>query len=141
MEISETGLNLIKKSEGLRLTAYQDQGGVWTIGYGHTGHDVHEGATITEAQAEDLLYRDVQSAQLWVNHLVKVPLTQVQFDALVDFAFNLGLEALKHSTLLRVLNKGNYQAAKAEFLKWDHIAGAVSEGLLKRREAEAQLWG
>src|SRR5581483_5377672 len=140
MQISEEGLNLVKQSEGLRLSAYRDDAGVWTIGYGHTGHDVYEGLTITQEQAERLLNNDLLQTQLYVNHLVKVPLSQGMFDALVDWTFNFGLVHLKESTLLRLLNSGEYAGAKAELLKWIHVGGRISEGLVRRRAAEAQLW-
>lgn len=140
MEISEDGIALVRQSEGLRLAAYQDAGGKWTVGYGHTGHDVYDGLVITEAEAEELLHNDLLSSQLYVNFLVKAPLTQGMFDALVDWTFNLGLKRLKQSTMLKLLNEGNYAGAKAELLKWDRVGEVVVEGLLHRRQAEAKLW-
>src|SRR5271165_5063255 len=100
MTYSEAGLELTKRFEGLRLKAYQDDGGVWTIGYGHTGKDVKPRMTITEAKADDLLRSDVHTAVDAVSRLVTVPLTQGQFDALVDFVFNLGPTKFAGSTLL-----------------------------------------
>jgi lysozyme len=137
---SETGLALTRQFEGLHLTAYIDLASIWTIGYGHTGPGVHAGLTITLEQAEILLAGDVARAATCVNHLVTTPLTQNQFDALVDFAFNLGPTALANSTLLRNINAGDLAAAAAEFERWDHVRGIVVPGLLRRREAEAKLF-
>ena len=98
----------LKQWEGLRLTAYKDSGGVLTIGYGHTGPDVKAGMTITEAQAEMLLMRDLSRFEQSVERSVKVPLTDNQFGALVSFAYNVGTEAFERSTLLKKLNEGDY---------------------------------
>jgi len=138
--LSRNGLDLIKGFEGLRLSAYQDAAGVWTIGYGHTG-SVHPGDRITQAQAEALLQKDTAWAQQAVRDQVKVPLTQGQFDALTSFTFNLGAGALAKSTLLRKLNAGDYAGAQAEFGKWVHAGGQVLQGLVRRRAAEAELFG
>src|ERR1700688_4535422 len=119
MEYSGSGLKMTEQFEGLRLDAYQDQVGRWTIGYGHaTG--VQPGDSITQLQAEAFLIQDLQLAEKYVNLLVKVSLTQGEFDALTDFAFNLGVEALEGSTLLKLLNAGDYADAANEFDKWDH---------------------
>lgn len=136
----QNGLSLTQSFEGLRLTAYQDQGGVWTIGYGHTGPDVQPGLTVSEDQATELLMKDAANAVGAVNRLVTVPLTQNQFDALVDFVFNVGAANFDSSTLLRELNASNFDAAAAEFQKWDHVHGVVVAGLLNRRLAEAKLF-
>ena len=137
---SQNGLNLTKQFEGLDLNAYQDQVGVWTIGYGHTGKDVHPGLTITQQQADNLLMQDTQSAAAAVNRLVTVAINQDEFDALVDFVFNLGQNALAGSTLLRKLNAGDFAGAAAEFPKWCHAGGKVVAGLVRRRQAEQQLF-
>jgi lysozyme len=137
---SQNGLNLTEQFEGLRLDAYQDQVGVWTIGYGHTGPDVHPGLTITQEQANSLLMQDTQSAAAAVNRLVTVALNQDEFDALVDFVFNLGEGALAGSTLLKLLNAGNFAGAAGEFPKWCHAGGQVVPGLVRRRAAEQQLF-
>lgn len=137
---SSKGLALTEQFEGLRLTAYQDSVGVWTIGYGHTGADVHPGLTITQEQASALLSKDVASAVADVNRLVKVPLTQNQFDALVDFVFNVGGGNFATSTLLRDLNAGNYAAAAAQFPRWVHAGGEILPGLVARRKAEQTLF-
>jgi lysozyme len=139
MEYSPDGLKLTESFEGCRLQAYLDSVGVPTIGYGHT-HGVTMGMTCTQEQADAWLQEDVQEAVQAVNNLVTVPLTQQQFDALVDFTFNLGTGALQHSTLLRLLNSGNYQGAAGEFEKWDKAGGKVLPGLLKRRQAERDMF-
>ncbi len=138
--LSQNGLDLIKGFEGLRLSAYQDSAGVWTIGYGHTGN-VKPGDRITQAQAEELLQKDTAWAQQAVRDQVKVPLSQGQFDALTSFTFNLGAGALEKSTLLKKLNAGDYAGAQAEFGKWVHAGGQVLQGLVRRRAAEADLFG
>jgi lysozyme len=137
---SGKGLCLTEQFEGCRLTAYQDQVGVWTIGYGHTGPDVTPGLTITQAQAQAFLAHDVGKAVACVNQFVAIQLTQNEFDALVDFVFNLGTGAFTGSTLLRYLNAGNITAAAAQFDEWDHAGGAVVAGLLRRRQAETALF-
>jgi len=139
MQPSKDAIDLVKASEGLRLDAYQDDGGTWTIGWGHTD-GVHEGMRITEQQAEEFLAADLATAGRWVSILVKVPLTQPQFDALIDFVFNEGQEHLRTSTLLRLLNAGQVQAAAAQFKYWNIAAGQVEQGLVKRRAAEAVLF-
>ena len=140
MSLSSGGLDLIKSHEGLRTSAYQDPVGVWTIGYGHTG-TAKPGQKITEAQAEQLLRKDVGWAEDAVRKNVKVPLTQGQFDALVSFTFNLGAGALGRSTLLKKLNAGDYAGAQAEFGKFVHAGGRVLPGLVRRRGEEAALFG
>ena len=140
MHLSDSGVNLIKAFEGLRLSAYQDSGGVWTIGYGHTG-SVQPGERITQGQAEELLRKDTGWAQDAVRQQVHVPLTQRQFDALTSFTFNLGAGALQGSTLLSKLNAGDYAGAQAEFGRFVHAGGRVLQGLVRRRAAEADLFG
>ena len=137
---SDTGLALTAQFEGLRLTAYQDAAGVWTIGHGHTGHDVHPGLTITTAQATQLLRQDAASAAAAVNRLVTCPLTQNQFDALVDFVFNLGAGIFARSTLLQKLNRDSLTAAAAEFARWNRAGTTVLPGLMQRRQAETALF-
>lgn len=140
-------VRLIKDSEGLRLRAYRDAGGVLTIGYGHTGPDVKEGQIISMAQAEDLLFQDIRRNAEGTWQLVKKA-TDTQFSALVCFAFNVGLdidddtkaEGLGDSTLLRLHNAGRYAEAAAEFGKWVHDNGRKLPGLVKRRAREAALY-
>ncbi len=141
MQLSTEGLDLIKKSEGFRDRVYLDVAGFPTIGFGHLIRP-HESFPngIAEPQAAAILSSDVQDAEQSVTRLVKVTLTQGQFDALVDFCFNLGAGRLADSTLLRELNVGNYQTAGEQLLVWDHAGGAVIAGLKARREAELRLW-
>ena len=137
---SAAGLALTKSFEGLDLSAYADQGGVWTIGYGHTGPGVHAGLTITQDQADTFLESDVAGAVTGVNRLVTATINQNQFDALVDFTFNLGCASLSQSTLLRDVNAGDFASAAPQFLRWDHVRGVVVPGLLRRRQAEMKLF-
>lgn len=139
-EYSEKGYGLTKSMEGCKLVAYKCPAGVWTIGYGHTGHDVFEGLVIAEGHAEKLLQQDVRKFEDAVNRLVKVEITQDQFDALVDFAFNVGSGALEKSTLLKKLNAGDYIGAAGEFDKWIFADGKVLSGLVKRRGFEKALF-
>jgi lysozyme len=136
MKYSLSGAALTERFESCRLVAYQDQVGVWTCGWGHT-HGVSQGLVITQAIADSWLLEDTANAEDDVNKYVRVSLSQGAFDALVDFAFNLGCGALNNSTLLKDLNNGDHAAAAAEFEKWDHAGGKVVAGLLRRREAEA----
>ncbi len=138
MEYSGGGLRLTKQFESCRLTAYRDVKGILTIGWGHTGPEVVEGLVWTQEQADQALYDDTMDAQDCVNAVVKVPLTQGEFDALVDFTFNAGRTAFKGSTMLALLNQSNYHGAAGEFEKWDHASGKVVAGLLRRRIAEEQ---
>jgi lysozyme len=142
MGISQKGLNLIKQFEGLRLTTYRCSAGVLTIGYGHTGSDVKEGMTITQAQAEELLKNDVKRFEIGVSTLTAgIPLTQNQYDALVSFAYNVGLGAFQSSTLLKKLRENPKDPAiSTEFAKWNKAGGAVVAGLTNRRAQESQLY-
>ncbi len=141
MELSPAGLELIKRSEGFRESVYTDVAGFPTIGYGHRlqpGESFPNGVTELEAQA--ILTADAGDAEQAVSRLVKVTLTQGQFDALVDFVFNLGAGRLAGSTLLVDLNAGHYSTAAEQLLEWDHAGGIVVAGLKARREAEYNLW-
>lgn len=143
--ISDNGLNLIKEFEGLRLQPYRDAVGVPTIGYGNTfyadGRKVTmQDPTITEEVATQLLRLVVVQFERGVSKLVTVDINQNQFDALVSFAYNLGLGNLGKSTLLKRLNQGNFQAAADEMLRWNRAGGRVLRGLVRRREAERALF-
>lgn len=144
MRISDKGISLIKQFEGLRLTAYQDSVGVWTIGYGWTlpvdGKPIRPGMTIKDETAERLLRTGLVGYESDVSKLVKVKLTQGQFDALVSFAYNLGARTLSTSTLLQKLNAGDYAGAADEFPRWNKAGGKVLPGLTRRREAERALF-
>lgn len=130
---------LIKSFEGLELEAYLCPADIWTIGYGHTGN-VKEGDRITKAEAEALLDKDLQTFRNGVKRLVKVPLNENQFGALVSFAYNLGLGSLQSSTLLKMLNAGDYTGAADQFLRWNKSGGKVLTGLVRRREAERAVF-
>ena len=144
MKISQNGVDLIKRFEGLELEAYQDVAGIWTIGYGHTGPDVTPGMRITEQEAEDLLKKDLKPREDAVGRLVKVPLNQNEFDALVSFVYNVGEANFKKSTARSRLNSGD-RAGAAEALTWFNkatIGGVLREvaGLTRRRAAERALF-
>jgi lysozyme len=141
MKLSAAGLELIKRSEGFREQVYRDVAGLPTIGYGHRvkpGESFVKG--VNEAQAAAMLENDVIEAERTVERLVRVTLTQGQFDALVDFCFNLGAGRLKTSSLLRELNAGRYGIAGEQLLRWDFAGGVVNSGLRARRQAEFGLW-
>ena len=141
MRFSAAGLAVLKQSEGFRGETYLDATGYPTIGYGHRlVHPESYPEGITEAQALVILEWDVREAEQAVERLVKVPLTQGQLDALVDFTFNLGSGQLAASTLLQELNAGRYDAAAEQLLRWDHAGKEVVAGLQARREAEFRLW-
>lgn len=144
MKISENGVAFIKRFEGLELEAYQDVAGVWTIGYGHTGPDVRAGLRISERDAEKLLRRDLKSREGAVNRLVSAPLNQNEFDALVSFVYNVGVDAFKGSTARQRLNKGDRPGAADALTWWNKatINGVKREvpGLARRRAAEADLF-
>ena len=139
MQMSEHGLDLLRRFEGLRLRAYRCPAGVWTIGYGHSGPDVRAGLRIEDEEAERLLRADVARFEEGVRAIAGA-CTQGQFDALVSFAFNLGLGALMSSTLLRKHRAGDAEGAAAEFGRWVHGGGRRLPGLVRRRAAEAALY-
>jgi len=144
VEYSKTGLQFTEQFESCRTSAYSDIGGVPTIGWGTTiypnGSPVKLGDTCTIVEADNWLMWKVQQIVDKLNRLLLNPnsLTQSQFDALVDFTYNVGLFNFQHSTLLRLINAGNLQAAANEFEKWDHVNGKEVAGLLRRRLEEKQ---
>jgi len=151
MQLDDNGKNLIKGFEGLWLKAYQDVAGVWTIGWGSTryanGTRVKEGDVLLNREcADDLFDRTLAPFEDVVNRVVKVPLTQNQFNALVDFTYNAGDGALEISTLLKRLNAGDYPGAAEQFLAWDEVTDpttgkrVVNEDLVKRRQKERALF-
>jgi len=139
MKTGKAGIELIKSFEGLHLKAYLCPANKWTIGYGHTFF-AEEGMEITEERAEDLLRFDLEYFEESVALLLTVPVRQNQFDALVSFTFNLGVGALKRSTLLRKLNANDDYGAAQEFLRWNKAGGKVLDGLIRRRKAEKELF-
>lgn len=143
-KINNAGVELIKSFEGLKLTAYPDPatgGDPWTIGYGTTGPNVKKGLKITEAQAKDWLIEDINKFADGVDKLVTVRINENQKAALTSFAYNVGLGNLKSSTLLRLVNAGDFKGAQAQFARWNKAAGKVMAGLTRRRAAEAALFG
>lgn len=143
MQTSSDGVKFIARHEGLRTQAYQDTGGVWTIGYGHAilpSEDYLLHNEISKEVAINLLQADLDKAEKCVLKNARVWLDQCQFDALVDFTFNLGCNALERSTLLFLLNQGNYSGAAAQFPKWNKDNGKVIEGLTRRRTDEMKLF-
>jgi lysozyme len=139
-EYSTTGFSLTRSFEGLRLESYQDSVGNWTIGYGHTGPEVQAGQRTTELEAEVLLRKDLAAAVACVRRAVRVELTQSQFDALVDFCFNTGRGNFLNSSLLRYVNRGEFESVVVQFGLWVHAGGEVVPGLVRRRAAEAALF-
>ena len=135
MKLSPAGAEILILREGLRLKAYRDTKGILTIGVGHTGPEVVEGLVITKEKAHELFQKDVAWAEDAVN-LVKVPLTQNQFDALVSFVFNIGAGAWKRSTMLKMLNAGDYAGATKQFDRW-----VIPKEITSRRMSEKAQFG
>ena len=136
-------IDLIKQFEGFRPKAYQDSVGVWTIGYGTTrinGQPVKAGMTITEDQALQLVQQEVNKLWSQIESITNVSLNDNQMNALVDFAYNLGFGSLKNSTLMRLVNQSKFDEAANQFPRWVYAGGKVLPGLVKRREAEKQLF-
>lgn len=151
--LSETGLNLIKKFEGCKLTAYRDVANIPTIGYGHTktvtAKDVENKKRITQSEADYLLRQDVAHFEKGVNKLINennLNLKQNQFDALVSFSYNVGLGALSKSTLMKKLylmnqnDQASVYAVADQFLRWNKAGGKVWQGLVNRRNEERLLF-
>lgn len=137
--INAHGMALLRDFEGLRLQAYQCEAGFWTIGYGHTT-TAKPGMRITHSEADMLLTNDVRRFEQAVARLATVALNTNQFSALVCFTFNVGIAALEGSTLLRLLNRGWYSQVPPQLMRWNKIKGRGSNGLTRRRSAEAALW-
>lgn len=144
MKISNKGISLIEEFEGKRLRAYDDGIGVFTIGIGTirypNGKKVQKGDVITEQQAQEFLLHDLKNFEKVINDVVKVPLTQNQYDAIVSLTYNIGSAAFSKSTLLRKLNARDYKGASEQFLVWNKAGGKVMRGLMRRREAERNLF-
>ena len=144
-KISRQGLDLVKHFESFFPEAYKDPVGIWTIGYGHTGLQhrdgtVFKGRKVTEAQALELLDYDMNQFEERVNAHITQPLTQNQFDALVSLTYNIGAGAFKNSTLLKLLNQGDYVGASHQFDVWIKAGGQTVQGLVNRRAAEKALF-
>jgi lysozyme len=143
-QVNKAGLDLIKEFEGFRSSAYLCPAGVWTIGYGNTfyasGRKVHAGDRISEAEAEKLLKITVESFADQVSQMIKVPVTDNQFSALVSLAYNIGVGAFARSTLLKLLNQKNYSQCANQFMVWSKANGRTLEGLRRRRSRERELF-
>ena len=136
--ITQEGLNLIKQYEGFSSTTYLCPAGYPTIGYGHLVRAGEDFTTLTEEAAEQLLRKDVASAERAVCRLINTPLTDGQFDALVSFTFNLGAGALQRSTLRRKVNRQTHQEVPEQLMRWVWAGGRKLRGLIRRRAAEAE---
>jgi lysozyme len=139
-QISQNGINVLKSLEGCRLKAYKDESGHWTIGWGYAGIDVWDGLMITQFEADDLLYKEMALREDAINELVQINLNQNQFDSLCSFVYNVGIQAFADSTMLKLLNAGDYQAAADEFPRWIYSEGIISDILVKRRATERNLF-
>ncbi|EPZ9324538.1 lysozyme [Salmonella enterica subsp. enterica] len=139
MKTSDNGRAFIRAREGVKLAAYQDGGGVWTIGYGHT-RGVKQGQVINHEQADEFLDSDLRQVESCISERVTVALNQNQFDTLVSFVFNVGRQAFSDSTLLKKLNEGNYRAAADQFTRWVYDNDQFVQGLYNRRVAERDLF-
>lgn len=144
MKVDNAGIDLIGQFEGLRLNAYDDGVGVWTIGWGTTvyqnGVKVKKGDKITLEQAKQYKAHDLAKFEKAVNDAVKVPMNQNQFNSLVSLAYNIGVSAFTNSTLVKRLNEGNYNAAADQFLVWVNAGGKRMQGLVNRRNKERELF-
>jgi lysozyme len=140
MKLSPLGLAIIESFEELRTLAYLDQHGRWTIGWGHTGPDVHEGMTCTPEQADAWKLGDVSTAEVSVMISTACPVTQHQFDAMVSLIYNIGAFAFAGSTLRGRLHAGDIPGAADQFLVWNHVEGVPNAGLIKRRKLERALF-
>lgn len=137
--ISPAGIDLIKRWEGCRLTAYRCPAGVWTVGYGSTGEHVHDGLSIDDATAEAWLRRDLERFERAVAAACPAS-APAQFDAMVSLAFNVGAAAFRASTLARLHNAGDFDSAAKQFGRWVFAGGKRLPGLVNRRRDEAQLY-
>lgn len=144
MKTSEKGLQFIRREEGERLTAYADIIGVWTIGVGHTGKvdgkPVAKGMVISADKSRELLSADLSKFESAISRLVKVPLKQYEFDALVSLVFNIGETNFARSTLLKMLNANDFKGAAEQFLVWKNAGGRPVQGLLNRRKREKDMF-
>lgn len=139
MKPSLACVDLITQFEGCKLNSYQDQGGIWTIGYGNT-RNVGPKMFCTLEEAHEWLDDDIREHAEQIDKVITVTVSQNQFDALVSFVFNVGFGNFFKSSLLQKLNEKNYLGAADEFLRWDKIHGIEIQGLLNRRKAERELF-
>lgn len=145
MQVSNNGLNLITQFEGFSTVPYLDQNNVSTIGYGSTYYSdgtrvTMDDSPVTQEQALQLLDYSCQTAVNCINRLVQIDLNQNQFDALVDFVYNVGSGNFQSSTLLKDINSNNLADIPNQFMRWNKVAGQPNNGLTRRRQAEINLW-
>ena len=138
--VPQQALGLIKLYEGLRLRAYNDGYGYWTIGYGHHAQNIKPGDEITVEQANALLISDATKVLACIETAVTVPINDNQLSALMSLTFNIGEGNFLGSGLLKVLNEGNYSDVPNHIAGWNKVRGEVSTGLTRRRTAEIALW-
>jgi lysozyme len=144
LKLDQVGVDFIQSQEGLRLSVYEDEAGVWTIGYGHTAGVTQDTPDITENEALNFLDDDLEICEECITNSVSITLTQNEFNALVSFTFNEGRKAFRESTLLEKLNNGDKQGAAKQFLRWVYIhkngSPVVDNDLVTRREKEMQMF-
>lgn len=144
MKISDNGINFIAGWEGVEYKAYKDAVGLWTVAIGHLIKLPEEkfllNKTLTREEVYDIFREDIKRFENNLNKVIKVPINQNQFDALISLAFNIGNGAFNNSTLLRVLNQGNYEEVPNQILRWDKAGGKTLLGLTRRRKAEVELF-
>ena len=139
-KINQAGIDIIKQSEGCRLKAYKCPAGVWTIGYGHTKGVTPNSVFQSQDEAEQLLIKDLIEYSSAVEALIVVPLNDNQFSSLVSFTYNVGIGALKNSTLRKKLNTGDYKSVPEQMIKWTKGGGKILPGLVQRRNLEIELF-
>lgn len=135
--INKRGLDLLKSFERCKLQSYQDSGGIWTVGWGHTGPEVTEGMTYTQQQADAQLEKDLEHTY-FLDHYLSEDVNDNQYSALICLGYNIGLGAIRTSTLLKKINSGD--RPDKEWMSWNRVNGAVSDGLTRRRKAELELY-
>jgi lysozyme len=143
LKTSINGIKALHGSEACALKAYLDSGGIYTIGWGSTtmfGNPVRKGMTCTQQEADEQAFKDVAEVEKVITKVVKVELTQNQFDALVNLGYNIGTNALANSTLVKKLNLGDYAGAAQQFMRWVYDNGKEVEGLKNRRRREKELF-
>jgi len=140
MKLNQAGLALLKEYEGFRPTPYKDQGGKLTIGYGHLIKPGEKFTTLTQAQAVELLQKDIAVAEASLRRYLRVTLSENRYSAIVCWVFNLGEGNLAESTLLKKLNAADYDNVPEEILRWHRVSKKPSRGLIRRRAAEAILF-
>lgn len=140
MRASKNALDLVKQFESCRLYAYEDQGGVWTVGWGTTGPGINERTSVSQGIADAMLKSDIAQLGEHITPLVGLITNQDQFDALVSLVYNIGITAFKNSTMLKKIRAHDLKGAAEEFDKWVHVHKVVSDGLVRRRKAEKALF-